>query len=99
MFYLGRSFATGDEPAKLTEFNKIWDLPASRAGSDSRPSCVVSSSWPKRSCGPASRTLPTETFLIITPFLSWGVIGGLLWFTTRFSRAGEQLLLATAQTA
>ena len=95
MFYLGRSFATGNEPDKLTEFNKIWDLPG--VPGRFRFSTLV---WGVVLVAEAilrtglALTLPTETFLVITSFLSWAVIGGLLWFTARYSRAGEELLLA-----
>ena len=95
MFYLGRSFATGDDPEQVAEFNTIWDLP----GVPGRFR-FVTTIWGVALLAEAlvrtalALTLPTETFLVVTPILNWSVIGGLLWFTARFSRASERRVLA-----
>jgi len=40
--------------------------------------------------------LPTQTFLVISPILNWGVIGALLWFSTWYTRRSERRVVAEA---
>jgi hypothetical protein len=95
MFYLGRSFATGDDPEQVTEFDTIWELP----GVPGRFR-FVTAVWGVALLAEAllrtalALTIPTETFLVVTPILNWTVIGGLLWFTATFSRASERRVRA-----
>ena len=97
MFYLGRSFATGDDPAQVEEFNSIWELPGA-----ARRFRVVTAVWGVGLVGEAvvrfalAFTVSTQRFLEISPVLNWGVIGALLWYTTVSVRAGERQALAAA---
>jgi hypothetical protein len=91
MFYLGRAFATAGDPDKVNEFNQIWDLPGVP-----RRFRVVTAVWAGGLLGEAvlrtmlALSLPTERFLVIAPIVNWGVLGGLLWFTSAYRRAGER---------
>ena len=44
-------------------------------------------------------TIPTQTFLIVSQIVNWGVLGGLLWFSFATSRAGEREVLALLEPA
>jgi len=99
MFYLGRVFATGGEPAAVEEFNTIWYRPGA-AGRFKRVTAV----WGVGLlCEAAVRTvlaytMPTGRFLAVTPILGWGVIGLLIWYSVHERRAGEaQALRASAE--
>src|SRR5437667_5755 len=98
-FFLGRSFATGDDPAQVEEFNSIWELPGA-----ARRFRVVTAVWGVGLVGEAvvrfalAFTVSTQRFLEISPVLNWGVIGALLWYTTVSVRAGERQALAAADT-
>jgi len=91
MFYLGRAFATGGDAAKMAEFDQIWDLP----GVPGRFR-LVTLTWGAGLLGEAvvrtalALSVPTQRFLVMSQILNWMVIGGLLWFTTVYSRAGER---------
>lgn len=91
MFYLGRAFATGGDPDKVGEFNQIWDLPGVP-----RRFRIVTAVWAGGLLGEAllrtalALSVPTERFLVVAPIINWAVIGGLLWFTTAYRRAGER---------
>ena len=95
MFYLGRSFATGDDPELVAGFEAVWDLPGVPARFR-----FVTAIWGVVLVAEAAfrtvlaLTLPTETFLVVTPVVNWGVLGGLLWFTAAFIRASETRLAA-----
>lgn len=97
MYYLGRSFATGDDPAKVREFDTIWELPGVP-----RRFLFVTAVWGVTLVAEAvtrtalALTLPTETFLVVSPILNWGVIGALLWFSTSFTRRSERRVAADA---
>jgi hypothetical protein len=98
MFYLGRSFATGGDPAQVEEFNGIWDLPGA-----ARRFRLVTAVWGLGLVGEAvvrfvlALTVSTQRFLEISPVLNWGVIGALLWFTTVSARAGERQALEAGE--
>jgi hypothetical protein len=98
MYYLGRSFATGGEPAQVEEFDTIWDLPGA-----ARRFRFVTAVWGVGLVGEAvvrfvlALTVSTQRFLEISPVLNWGVIGALLWFTTVSVRAGERQVLAAVE--
>ncbi|HEY5172702.1 MAG TPA: VC0807 family protein [Acidimicrobiia bacterium] len=97
MYYLGRSFATGDDPAMVREFDTIWELPGVP-----RRFLFVTGVWGVTLVAEAvTRTalalmLPTQTFLVISPILNWGVIGALLWFSTWYTRRSERRVVAEA---
>ena len=97
MYYLGRSFATGDDPAKVREFDTIWELPGVP-----RRFLFVTAVWGVTLVAEAvtrtalALTLTTQTFLVVSPILNWGVIGALLWFSTSFTRRSERRVAADA---
>lgn len=94
MFYLGRSFATGGDAERVREFDTIWDLPGVPAGFR-----LVTIVWGVGLLGEAvvrtalALTVDTETFLVVSPIVAWGVLGGLIWFSTVFSRRREQRVI------
>ena len=100
MFYLGRSFATGDDPVKVREFDTIWELPGVP-----RRFLFVTAVWGVALVAEAvvrtvlALTVATQTFLVITPILNWSVIGALLWFTTVYIRRSERRVVAAVETA
>ena len=95
MFYMGRLFATGGDPARMAEFNELWDLPTV-----ARRFRVVTAVWGVGLLGEAAfRTvlalsIPTETFLVVSQIVNWAVLGGLLWFSFAANRAGERDVVA-----
>lgn len=95
MYYLARSFSTGGDEAKIAEFDAIWELP----GVPGRFR-IVTSVWAVALIAEcAVRTwlavaVSTQTFLNISPILNWSVLGGLLVWTSAFSRRGERAVLA-----
>ncbi len=99
MYYLGRSFATGDDPAKVREFDTIWELPGVP-----RRFQFVTAVWGVALVAEAvartglALTLPTQTFLVLSPVLNWGVIAALLWFTTSYTRRSELRVAAAIET-
>ena len=95
MFYLGRLFATGGDPAGVAEFNEIWDLPTVP-----RRFRFVTAVWGVALVAEAifrtvlALSIPTQTFLIVSQIVNWTVLGGLLWFSFATSRAGERDVVA-----
>lgn len=95
MFHLARSFSTGGDAAKVVEFEAIWHLP----GVPSRFR-LVTVVWAVGLIGECAVrlwlavTVDTQTFLDVSPILNWVVLGGLLVWTTAFSRRGERDVLA-----
>jgi len=95
MFYLGRMFATGNDPEKNAEFEGVWELPDSP-----RRFRFVTAVWGVALVAEAvlrtvlAVVLSTQRFLEVVPVVGWAVLGGLLFFTTRYSRAAEAAVLA-----
>jgi hypothetical protein len=100
MFYMGRLFATGGDPARMAEFNEIWDLPTV-----ARRFRVVTAVWGVALVAEAAfrtvlaMTIPTQSFLVISQVVNWAVLGGLLWFSFAANRNGEQEVLALLEAA
>jgi hypothetical protein len=98
MFYMGRMFATGNDPVKVAEFEGVWDLP----GAPGRFR-FVTAVWGLALVAEAvvrvvlAVVLSTQRFLEIVPVVGWGVLGGLLFFTTRYVRSAETSLLGEAE--
>jgi hypothetical protein len=98
MFYLGKAFATGGDPGKAAEFDQRWQLPT--VPGRFRISTAV---WGISLTGEAAlRTVlalnvSTQLFLILSQVISWTVLGGLLWFSLLYSRAGERYVTALLQ--
>lgn len=100
MWYLARSFSTAGDPEKVAEFDGIWELPGVPARFR-----FITALWGVALVAEAivrtvlAVTVSTERFLAISPVLNWGVLGGLLWYTTVFSKKGEQAVLAASPEA
>jgi len=95
MYYLGRAFATGGDLVKKAGFDDMWVLPGVR-----RRFRVVTAVWGVGLVGEATAritmalSLSTQVFLIVSQVVAGCTLGGLLWFTVRFSRASERRLVA-----
>ena len=95
MYYLGRSFSTGNDPVKVAEFDEIWELP-----DVPRRFRLVTAVWGVALVAEAvlrvslALLLSTQVFLIVAHVLGWSVLGGLLWFTIAYSRNGEREVTA-----
>ena len=91
MFVLGRSFATGGEPEKVAEFDLLWEVPGAR-----RRFRRVTAVWGVCLLAETALrtilalTISTGRFLAVAPALGWLVIGGLLWYSTAATKAGER---------
>jgi hypothetical protein len=100
MFYMGRLFATGGDPAQIEEFNGVWDLPTVP-----RRFRIVTLVWGVGLVGEAvfrtvlALSIPTQTFLIVSQIVNWVVLGGLLWFSFAANRAGERDVVALLEAA
>jgi len=96
MFYLGRSFATGGDAARRADFDEMWQLPG--VGNRFR---FITAVWGVSLVAEAvvrtvlAITVSTETFLVVSPALNWGVIGGLLVFSAAFRRRSQQRVMNT----
>ncbi|MEY2396892.1 MAG: hypothetical protein QOJ00_66 [Actinomycetota bacterium] len=90
MFFLARSFETGGEPEAVAAFNERWAI----AGVPLRYR-FVTAVWGFGLIGETALrtffalTLSTSRFLAIAPVIGWITIGGLLTFTTIYSRSQE----------
>lgn len=91
MFYLGRMFATGGDPARTAEFEEIWQLPTVP-----RRFRIVTLVWGVGLLSEAvfrtilALTIDTQTFLVVSQIVNWGVLGGLLWYSFRANNTGTQ---------
>lgn len=100
MFYIGRAMSAGSDPAKLAVYDQLWDVPTAP-----RTFRIITVAWGAGLIveGTArvilAMTLPTETFLAVSPVLAAVVIGGLFTFSVRWSkrarRIGEELFATT----
>jgi membrane-bound ClpP family serine protease len=95
MFYMGRLFATGNDPEKMAEFEGVWDLPGSP-----RRFRFVTAVWGVALVAEAvlrtflAVVVSTQRFLELAPVINWTVLGGLLVFTTRYVRSAESAVLS-----
>lgn len=86
-FYFSRHFATGNVPAKVTWFDSLWQYPAFRHGM--RVSTAV---WGISFILEAVIrtylvfTLTIPQFLIISPFVFYGMLGSVMLWTMYYSR-------------
>ena len=100
MFFLGRAFETGGDPEKSAEFDARWEIPGVAWRFR-----LVTAVWGVALVGEAivrtalALSLPTSTFLAVAPVVGWVVIGGLLWFTTVYSRAARRKIEAAVAEA
>ena len=87
MFYVGRYLSAGNDPDKVSAFDRLHDLPVGR-----HTFRVLSVVWGigllvEASCRlTLADVVPTGTFLAISPFITASVIGGLFAFTALDSR-------------
>jgi hypothetical protein len=100
MFYMGRMFATGGDPTRTAEFDEVWMLPTVP-----RRFRMVTAVWGIGLTAEAvfrlllALSIPTQSFLIISQIVNWGVLGGLLWFSFAAQRSGEQQVVAMLEAA
>jgi hypothetical protein len=100
MFYMGRMFATGGDPTRTAEFDEVWMLPTVP-----RRFRMVTAVWGIGLTGEAvfrlllALSIPTQSFLVISQIVNWGVLGGLLWFSFAAQRSGEQQVVAMLEAA
>ncbi len=86
-FYVSRYFSAGNDPEKVSAFDRLHELPVGR-----RTFRVLSVVWGIGLVVEASfrltlaDVLPTGTFLAVSPFITAGVIGGLFAFTVLYTR-------------
>ncbi len=90
-FYFARYFVTGNVPAKVAEFNGYWQYPgfryAMRLSTAVWSICFVLEA--------ALRTylvftLTIPQFLIVSPFVFYGMLGGVMLWTMLYSRHGQK---------
>jgi len=91
MFYMGRAFATGGDPTKADDFEVLWVMPGA-----ARRFRVVTAVWGVGLLGETvlrtvlALTISTERFLEVAPIVGWVVIGALIWYSARVTRAAER---------
>ena len=89
LFYVSRYLSAGNDPAKVSAFDQLHELPIGR-----HTFRVLSAVWGvglvvEASCRlTLADVLPTATYLVVSPFITAGVIGGLFAFTARLQPAG-----------
>ena len=87
LFYVGRYLSAGNDPDKVSAFDRLHELPVGR-----HTFRVLSVVWGiglvvEASCRlTLADILPTGTFLAVSPFITASVIGGLFAFTALYSR-------------
>lgn len=89
-FYVNRYLSAGNDPAKVSAFDRLHDMPAGRH--TFRTLSVV---WGIGLVVEASArltladVLPTGTFLAVSPFITGSVIGGLFAFTAVYLKRSQ----------
>ncbi|MFI0151899.1 VC0807 family protein [Streptomyces lydicus] len=101
MFYFGRKFATDGTAASTAWWNGLWQFEGFR-----KTVATMTTVWGVAYCLEAtvrvglSYTLSTDTMVIVSPFLIYGVLGALVVWTTMFGkrarRKGEERAAAAA---
>ena len=87
LFYVGRYLSAGNDPVKVSAFDRLHELPAGR-----HTFRVLSAVWGvglvvEASCRlTLADVLPTAAFLAVSPFITASAIGGLFAFTALYSR-------------
>jgi hypothetical protein len=91
MFYIGRQFSVGEDPAKIAEFNALWQSPGARLTFR-----VMTAVWAIGWLGEfALRVvmvwwLSTATVLAVSPFVFNGITIGLIAWTISYGRRRRQ---------
>lgn len=86
-FYFARHFATGNVPAKVASFNSLWQYPTFRHGM--RVSTAVWGIFFMLEAVVRTYlvfTLTIPQFLIVSPFVFYGTLGGVILWTMYYSR-------------
>lgn len=92
MFYIGRALSAGNDPLKLAAYDALWGMPTAP-----RTFRVITVAWGAGLIVEAgirvilAMSLPTGTFLAVSPVLAAVVIGGLFVFTVRWSKRARRL--------
>lgn len=87
LFYVGRYLSAGNDPAKMSAFDRLHELPTGR-----HTFRVLSVVWGiglvvEASCRlTLADVLPTGTYLAVSPFITASVIGSLFAFTAVYTR-------------
>ena len=91
MFYVGRQFTAGEDPARLQEFNALWQYPGAR-----RTFTVLTVVWAIGWMGEFALrvvmvwTLSIPAVLAISPFVFNGITLGLIAWTIAHVRRRQQ---------
>jgi hypothetical protein len=98
IFHLGRAMASSQGAGAIAHFDTLWGEERAR-----RVVRVLTLLWGIGLFGEAALravlalTLPTGTFLALTPPVGWVIIGSLMWFTVNYIRTNrQQMTLATS---
>ncbi len=94
-FYIARHFATGNDPVKVAEFDGYWKYEGFRFSMR-----FMTTVWGIGLIVEAvirislALTIPIQTFLAVSPFIAYGIWGGLMvwtmWYSARGQRKGEE---------
>jgi hypothetical protein len=91
LFYIGRQFSAGEDPAKVVEFNALWQHP--RARHTFRVMTIVwAIAWMGESALRVAMvwTLSIPEVLAISPFVFNGITIGLIAWTIAYARRQRQ---------
>ena len=100
MFYFGRKFATGGDPARVEWWNGLWQYPGFRRGQR-----ILTVVWGATFLGEAvlrvilTYTLPVSTMVVISSVLPYVVLGLLIVGTTVYGRRAGRRGAAAAEPA
>ena len=95
LFYVGRYLSAGNDPAKLSAYDRLHDFPVGR-----RTFRVLSVVWGIGLVVEASARLtladmvPTGTFLAVSPFITATLIGSLFVFTVLYVKRQQTVAAA-----
>ena len=95
LFYVGRYLSAGSDPAKVSAFDRLHEVPMGRHAFR-----VLSVLWGIGLVVEAGTrmvfadVLPTGTFLAVSPFITAGVIGSLFAFTAVYTKRAQLKALA-----
>ncbi|MGW7102296.1 VC0807 family protein [Streptomyces sp. NPDC054838] len=90
MFYFGRKFATDGTPESTAWWNGLWQFEGFR-----RTMTVMTTVWGVAYLAEASvrvalaYTLPTDTMVVISPIMIYGVLGALAVWTTLYGKRSK----------
>jgi hypothetical protein len=93
MFYIGRQFSAGDDPAQIAEFNALWQSAGAR-----RTFRVMTAVWAIGWLGEVALRavmvwrLSIGEVLAISPFVFNGITIGLIAWTVSYGRRGRKRL-------